>query len=588
MPLVAIFLYPGYNLFVPPKSKCWNIKSIRSPVPPAVRSRLRGISSSPIVAQVLYNRGLADPERARAFLRGTLPLHDPFRLKDLPEAVARIRQAIQRGEPIAVYGDFDADGVTATVLLVQTLQVMGGKVQPYIPDRVDEGYGLNEQALGKLADQGIRLVITVDSGIRSVAEAHYARRRGLDLIITDHHHPAQEMPDAFAVINPKRPDCDYPFKELSGVGLAFKVAQALLSFAPGLADEEELLDLVALGTVADIVPLQDENRALVQRGLTRLNAPARAGVDALLKCAGLAPGKIDANAISFMLGPRLNAAGRLESAMTAYDLLSASDPSIAEPLAQKVNALNRERQELTAQAVEEAKAQIEATPGHGFILFAGGDRFRAGIVGLVASRLTEEYHHPAIVMENGPETTRGSARSIPEFHITAALDECRDLLIRHGGHAAAAGFTVRNSNLPALKERLQEIAADRLRDHELVPTLDVDAEVRFGDLSPELQRELARLEPYGHENPVPILCTRGALVVDSRAVGPDGKHLKLTLSDGMLWLDAIAFRQAHWIGHLPPQVDVAFTLEVNEWNGERRLQLNVQDLRPTTQEGSGL
>ena len=577
---------------MPPKSKRWNIKSIKSPVPPAVRSRLRGISSSPVVAQVLYNRGLEDAELARAFLRGELPLHDPFRLKDLPEAVDRICQAIQQGEPIVVYGDFDADGVTATVLLVQALQSLGGKVQPYIPDRVDEGYGLNEQALGKLADQGIRLVITVDSGIRSVAEARYARRHGLDLIITDHHHPAHEMPDAFAVINPKRPDCDYPFKELSGAGLAFKLAQALLSLAPGPdrqseEDKESLLDLVALGTVADIVPLRDENRALVQGGLARLNAPEQPGIRALLKSAGLAPGKVDATAIAFMLGPRLNAAGRLKSAMIAYELLSAQDLSIAEPLAQEVNALNRERQELTAQAVEEAKAQIEAAPGHGFILFAGGEQFRAGIVGLVASRLMEEYHRPAIVMENGPETTRGSARSIPEFHITAALDECRDLLMRHGGHAAAAGFTVRNDNLPALKERLQEIAAGRLHDRELVPTLDVDVEVRFSDLSVELQGELARLEPCGHENPVPILCTRGARVVDARAVGADGKHLKLTLSDGTRWLDAIAFRQAHWLGHLPPQVDVAFTLEINEWNGEHRLQLNVQDLRPTAQGGGG-
>ncbi|MCC7354667.1 MAG: single-stranded-DNA-specific exonuclease RecJ, partial [Anaerolineae bacterium] len=521
---------------MPPKSKRWNVKSAKSPVPPAVQSRLRGLSSSPIVAQVLYNRGLADPELARAFLRGELRLHDPFLLRDLPEAVSRIRQAIRRGESIAVYGDFDADGVTATVLLVQALRALDGKVQPYIPDRVDEGYGLNEQALGKLAGQGVGLVITVDSGIRSVDEALYARQRGLDLIITDHHFPAHEMPEALAVVNPKRPDCPYPFKELSGVGLAFKLAQALLQSEK---DEEELLDLVALGTVADIAPLRDENRTLVQKGLARLNALARPGVRALLKSASIVPGKVDATAIGFMLGPRLNAAGRLESAMIAYDLLSAPDLSQAEPLAQKVNSLNRERQELTAHAVEEAKAQIEATPGHGLILFAGGEQFRAGIVGLVAGRLADEYHRPAIVMENSPETTRGSARSIPEFHITSALDECRDLLVRHGGHAAAAGFTVRNDNLPALKERLLDVAASRLRDQELVPTLDVDAEVRFSDLTMDVQRDLARLEPCGDENPVPLLCARNVRVVEARAVGSDSKHLKLTLSDGTRRFDAI-------------------------------------------------
>lgn len=561
-------------------------------VPPVVKTRLRRLCLSPITPQLLYNRGLTDPDLARAFLHGDAPLWDPFFLKEVPEAVARIRAALRRGEPIVVYGDFDADGVTATVLLMQTLKVLGGRVQPYIPDRVDEGYGLNEKALDKLAEEGMRLVITVDSGIRSIAEARHAAARGLDLIITDHHYPSAEMPEAVAVINPKRADCAYPFKELSGVGVAFKLAQALLQAErqePTLAREvplaweETLLDLVALGTVADIVPLRDENRAMVRRGLTRLNEAQRPGLRALLEVAGLKPGQVDAEAIAYGLGPRLNAAGRLESALLAYDLLNAPDLDAAKPLAERLNALNRQRQHLTQQMVEEARKQIEGSPSQGPVLFAEGEGFQAGIVGLVAGRLMEEYYRPAVVMERGPQTARGSARSIPEFHITAALDECRDLLVKYGGHAAAAGFTVLNENLPALKERLQGLAAQRLQEHDLVPTLIVDAEVRLADLNGDLQRDLTLLEPYGYDNPAPILCARGVKVLEARAVGSEGRHLRLRLSDGWGTWDAIAFRQAHWLEHLtvPAQVDVAFTLEVDEWNGERRLQLNVQDLRRT-------
>jgi len=580
----------AFHPLVPLSSKRWEVKSIRSPVPPAIVSRLRGLCSSPVMAQILYNRGLTDPDLARAFLRGETPLSDPFLLKEMPEAVARIREALRRGEPIAIYGDFDADGVTATALLVQALQRLGGRVQPYIPDRADEGYGLNEKALDKLAAQGVRLVITVDSGIRSVDEARHAARLGLDLIVTDHHYPGAVMPEALAVINPKRADCAYPFKELAGVGLAFKLAQALLQAErqePTLAREvppaweENLLDLVALGTVADIVPLQGENRTLVRRGLAQINEAQRPGVRALLERAGLTPGQVNAERIAYVLGPRLNAAGRLRSAMIAYELLNAPDLSAAEPLAKQLNDLNEERQRLTQQALEEAKRQIEESPPQGPVLFAEGEGFQAGIVGLVAGRLTEDYYRPAVVMERGPQTTRGSARSIPEFHITAALDECRDLLVKYGGHAAAAGFTVRNDDVPALKERLQSLAAQCLKEHELVPTLLVDAEVRLADLNENLQRDLARLEPCGYDNPAPILCVRGVKVVNVRTNRSDGKHLILTLTDGWWTWDAIAFHRAHWQSHLTPpmDVDVAFMLEMSEWNGERRLRLNVQDCR---------
>ena len=396
-----------------------------------------------------------------AFLAGLARVDNPFRLRGMNEAVERIRHAIRAWEPIAVYGDFDADGVTSTALMVQTLSALGADVRPYIPHRVDEGYGLNNGALAELKRDGVKLVITVDCGIRSVDEVAFANRLGLDMIITDHHSVGPKLPPALAVINPKRSDCDYPFRDLAGVGLAFKLAQGLLrsnlqvSIRRDLTvelDESDLLDLVALGTVADLAPLLGENRSLVTRGLDRLNQPQRPGLQALMKQAGLAPGQVTASTIGFVLGPRLNAAGRMEDARLAYELLQTEDVVKAAQLAGELDRLNARRKEITAQSLEAAQAQIEANGSDGYLHLVAGEEFLAGIVGLVAGRLAEQYYRPALVVELGDLQSRGSARSIAEFDITMALDRCADagLLVKHGGHAAAAGFTVENSKIDAL------------------------------------------------------------------------------------------------------------------------------------------
>jgi single-stranded-DNA-specific exonuclease len=563
--------------------------------PPAPPSHIARFSSlRPIMVQVLYNRGVTDPADADVFLKGGDSETNPFSLKDMPAAVTRLRQALRAGEPIAVYGDFDVDGVTATVLLVQTLRALGGSVYPYIPHRVNEGYGLRKAALTQIAQQGIRVVVTVDCGVRSVDEVAHANQLGLDTIVTDHHSVGDRLPEAVAVVDPKRPDNDEPFDELAGVGVAFKLAQALLrshhktpvTRKTVRLEEGDLLDLVALGTVADLVPLLGENRTLVHRGLVRLNRMERPGVEALCRQSGLEGGQVVASSIGYALGPRLNAAGRIAHAKTAYQLLETQYPAEAQRLAEELNRLNRKRQELTVEIQEQARQLALSAAGDAPLLFAAAPGFRAGVVGLVASRLVDEFYCPAIIANIGEEVSRGSARSIPEFHITDALDHLTDLMIRHGGHAAAAGFTVANENLDRLADGLRAIAAERLSGAELTPVLHVDAEIQLSDMSWELQGELAQLEPCGYANAQPLFLSRNVPVERQRGVGSGGKHLKLSLHDGWRSWDAIAFRQGDWVGKLSDRVDVVYHLEINDWNNRQRLQLNVQDIRPAGMDGT--
>ncbi|RLC81683.1 MAG: single-stranded-DNA-specific exonuclease RecJ [Chloroflexi bacterium] len=562
---------------------------VAPPPPPLHLARFPHLP--PLVVQVLYNRGITSPEEVKAFLEGEEKFHNPFRLKGMSQAVTRIRKAIRHGEPIAVYGDFDVDGVTATAILVETLRALGGHVIPYIPDRVREGYGLNKMALHSLAHKGIKVVVTADCGIRSVEEAKYARRIGLDLIITDHHSIGPEIPQAVAVINPKQEDCLYPFGELAGVGVAFKLAQALLlsnSQVPLKArstalEEEAFYDLVALGTVADMVPLLGENRSMVIKGLRCLNSPRRPGIRALMQVAGLAPGSVDSTAISFILGPRLNAPGRLSSAMLSLRLLMSQDEREALELARQLDQWNRRRQRLMNQALEKARQKALDEMEKRMVILVADREFIPGIVGLVASKLVEEFYRPAIVMELGPERSRGSARSIPEFNITAALDQCASLLRKYGGHSAAAGLTIDTHKLPEFQERIEEIAEQTLGALDLKPTLFIDAEVSLAKLNWDVYFHLSKMEPFGYANPEPLFLSRGVRVQSSKLVGEDANHLRLTLADpkgSRLW-NAIAFKMGDRISSLGDYVDVVYTLKADNWGGERRLQLCVKDIRPS-------
>jgi single-stranded-DNA-specific exonuclease len=536
----------------------------------------------PAIRQLLFNRGYATDETARQFLKATVAIDtSPWQLTGMERAIDRLEYAVLNQEPVVIYGDYDVDGVTATALLVQVLKSLDAQVREYIPNRFDEGYGLNNDALETLKAEGSRVVITVDCGIRSLDEVVHARNLNLDLIISDHHHPGETLPDAYAIINPKQPGDAYPDKDLAGVGVAFKIAEALLERFPNNGFiKDDLLDLVALGTVADLAPLTGENRSLVRQGLRQLRQTQRQGLFSLAAVAGLELKNINASNIGFGLGPRLNAAGRLDSALAAFKLLSTTDIFEAGHLAQTLEIQNRDRQQVTRSMQAQAEKMVLEEDPDAFLLFAVDPDFNAGVVGLAASRLSDMYYRPAIVACFGEDTTRGSCRSIPEFHITEALDKCADLLVRYGGHAAAAGFTVENAKLPELKKRLKFIAEQQLAGMELHPLLCADVEISLSELNSKLLEQLAWFEPTGYGNAEPVFVSRGVRVASSRAVGSDGKHLKLNVTDGYSHFDAIGFRLGDLQPTLPTYVDLLFTFELNEFNGRKNLQLNVRDLKP--------
>ncbi len=563
-----------------PRKPIWKVR------PAASAEELAALAPlPPLAAQVLLNRGVGDREEADRFLEPSYKtLADPFLMKGMKEATERLFRALEEREAIAVYGDFDADGVTAAALLVQALREMGGQVRPYIPHRVEEGYGLNVGAIEQLAGAGVRLLITVDCGISNASEVARANALGMAVIVTDHHLPPPDLPPALAILNPRQADCRYPFKRLAGVGIAFTLVRGLVQAgAPrGGLRGRDLLDLVALGTVADVSPLVGENRVLVSYGLEAIRKTERPGLRSLLAVAGVRPEQVNTGTIGFVLGPRLNAAGRLRHAQTAYHLLLAETQEEAGHLARELDALNRERQELTEEILERARAQVLAMPEEQRLIFLADRDFPAGVVGLVAGKLTEEFHRPALLVELGEEESRGSARSTPAFHITEALSQCADLLLRYGGHRLAAGFSLRNEHLGELEARLSRLAEEQISEEDLRPALSIDAETPLSGLDGPLLEVLEKLAPFGVENPRPVFLCPQVRVVRSWTVGNDGSHLRMVLSDGQLSYAAIAFRQGERSGECPAgsRLDVVCTLERNSWGGQESLQLQVRDFRP--------
>ncbi len=540
-----------------------------------------------VLAQILHNRGVSEPADVDAFLNDDgCQIFDPLIMEGVKISVERIGQAISRGEMIAIYGDFDADGVTAAALLRDVLAPLGARTITYIPNRAEEGYGVNNPALESLRDQGATLAITVDCGVSAVHEIDYARQIGLDVIVVDHHQIPQQLPDAVAVINPRRSDCEYPFKDLAAVGVAFKLAQALLRTLPirnGKSASEiqrEILDLVALGTVADVAPLLGENRALVRRGLESLKRTHRPGLRQLVSRAGLKFDDIDSQSISYVLGPRLNSAGRLHDALVSYRLLTTKSDEEARELAEELETTNQERQKLTADALNRAREEILACGDVPKLIVVSGEHYPSGVVGLVAGKLMEEFYRPALVIELGDEASRGSARSIAELDITEALSNCEDLLLRYGGHARAAGFTIPNHNFDLFKARLMTIVDSRFEGFELQPSLHVDRELAFREITWDLYHLLENLAPFGYGNPVPTFLTRGMLVAEARAVGKDPLHLRLRLTDGRRSWNAIGFKLGQCASDVRQRkVDVVYSLETNEWNDRISLQLHIKDLK---------
>jgi len=535
-----------------------------------------------LIAQLLYNRGLTEPSQIDSFINADERLSgDPFLLPDMQQAVGRIYQALLSGEKIAVYGDFDTDGITATALLVQGLSILGCQATPYIPHRLTEGYGLKTAALEELARQGISLVITVDCGITGLTQVKKARRLGLDIIITDHHTPMETIPSATAVIDPKLPYSRYPFSELAGVGVALKLLQALFQGIGIEKQLDKLMDLVALGTVADMVPLLSENRYLARQGLKLINESPRLGLREILAQSGLNTGSLDSESISWIIAPRLNAAGRLEHAIQSYQLLMTDSPEEAHGLAAWLEQKNTERQRLTTRAVTKAREQVIAQ-GIAPLLLAGDRDYPAGICGLVASRLAEEFYRPTIVVRTGDVMSSGSCRSIPEFNIILALNQCHRLFTHFGGHSQAAGFTLLTRNLPRLEQTLMQIATMQLEGVDLRPRLDIDAEVTLSDLGGDSFPTIQKLAPFGRGNPLPTFLSRYVEVIECRTMGSNGEHLRLKLKqDGTAWA-GVGFGLGSYLPEISSTIDIVYNLEIDRWGGEETLRLNILDFAPAS------
>jgi single-stranded-DNA-specific exonuclease len=500
----------------------------------------------------------------------------------MDRALVRIRRSIERGERIVVYGDYDADGLTAATVLTTTLELMGADVTAFIPSRFEEGYGLQEEALLKLGHEGTRLVISVDCGVRAIAEVRAAQDSGLDVIVTDHHEPGDELPPGVAVVNPKRLDDRYPFKELSGVGLAYKLAQALVAGQMPSWMERGAMALVAIGTVADIAPLLDENRTLAARGLEQLRQAPPAGVAALIEVAGMKAARLTASDIGFSIAPRLNAVGRLGSATAAFRLLRAETIAEARPLATQLDQANRERQDQTRAVLAQARSKLEGLAEVPPLIFDADPSYGEGLLGPAAAKLTEEWHRPAVLVSVRGEIGRGSARSVPGFHITDALQACAPLLDRFGGHAAAAGFTVRAERIAELRSSLERLAGERLEASGAPPPLEIDALVAPLDVNRRLVEFLDRLEPLGSGFPPPLLGCLGMTVVATRPVGRDKSHLKLVLRHRDRTVDAIAFRGGSRPLEPGTRIDLAFYAEREVYMGLEGIRWNVQRIRLAT------
>ena len=555
----------------------WNVKE---PGMEAVNT-LVGEGYAPLAAMVLAARGIGEPRRAEEYLSCSLPLVDPYRMKDMDMAAGRVAVALDRGEKIAVFGDYDVDGITATCLLTDFLRSCGGDCIPYIPGRLEEGYGLNPIAIRYLHEEGVKLIVTVDCGITAVEEAQLCKQLGIDLVITDHHECKEVLPEAIAVVDPHRPDSGYPHKALSGVGVAFKLASALC------ADQEEILsryaDMVCLGTVADVMPLQGENRVFVSRGLESLKQTHRPGLAALMELAGCDPKQLTATSVGYTLAPRINAAGRMGQIDLAVDLFLTKDPEEGNRLAQALCDLNRQRQAVESEIYQQAIAMLPEDHVPDAIVLAD-ETWHQGVVGIVSSRIAEEYCCPTFLICLDGDHGKASSRSYGGFNLFAALTQLQDLLESYGGHELAAGFTIKKENIPAFREAISALVRSHIADDTPRTVLDADCAIRPELLTIPNIDSLDRLEPCGNGCPRPTLVMEDMQIERITPVG-GGKHLRLRLRSGRHSIPAIYFSATAESASIVQgdMVDVAFYPQVNDFRGERSVQMNIQDIRPNCQ-----
>lgn len=554
---------------------------------------------SPLLAQILVQRGLSDPEAARTFLHSSLrkDLPSPFLMADMDKAVERLSLALEKGERVCIWGDYDVDGTTGTSALVSFLREIGGSPIYYVPHRIKEGYGLNSEGLERLGLQGVSLVVSVDCGISNTEEVRGARGLGIDMIVVDHHQPPPELPPAVAVLNPHRVDCPFPDKGLSGAGLAFYLIIGLRArlrergkfTTGGGPDIRRYLDVITLGTIADMVPLRGVNRALTRRGLMELGQSIRPGILALKEVAGISSGPVSAGQVGFRLGPRINAAGRMDTGLKVVEMLTTESEEKARQIAEELDRNNRERQEMEARVQAEAMARIEGDPLSKArkSIVIGAEGWHPGVLGIVASRIVERFHRPTVVVGFSQGEGKGSARSIRGLHMVEALRSCADLLEKFGGHEFAGGLSIKQEKLARFSERFEEAASSSLTEEDMVPILEVDAGVDFSDIGLSVARELQQLQPFGVGNPEPILLTRGVKVAERRDF-KGGARFKLR--QGNRTLDAVCFGSGEDFPiRRGATIDLLYRLGENQWNGTSSAQLRIVDARPsegTSQNGA--
>ena len=597
----------------------WNIRCLTAVEQETQQQLERELNISSAAARMLVVRGIQTADEARQFIRPSLDkLHDPFLMKDMDKAVERLHQAITQGEKILIYGDYDVDGTTAVAVMYRFLSGIGNRtampignrntddepisdiryplpaIDYYIPDRYTEGYGVSTQGIDYASAQGCGLIITLDCGIKAVEKVAYAASKGIDVIVCDHHTPGDELPQAIAVLNMKRDDCPYPYKDLSGCGVGFKLAQAYTQ-KYGLPFENllPLLQLLAMSIASDIVPITGENRILAHFGIQQLNKAPFTGLSAIMQVAGIESKKLTINDLVYKIGPRINACGRMKSGRAAVELLLTDDPDFARQQAEEVNHHNEDRRDCDTETTKEALAQLQDDPTfanrRSTVVYA--PHWHKGVVGIVASRLTETYYRPTIVLtagENG--IISGSARSVGGFDIYAAIDSCLDLLTNFGGHKYAAGLSMHIDNLPAFCERFEHYVATHIREDQLQPTLQIEAELQLGDITKQFYNVLRHLEPFGPGNPRPLFVSRRLINHrDTRAVGKEREHLRLDVTDRINAITGIAFGRADMADYIQNgnPVDICYELNENTFNHHTSIQMMVQDIRPSSESDNG-
>jgi len=558
--------------------KIWRIKDSDQAIQNDLSSAL---NISKITAQLLANRGIAAPGDAADFLKCSLSsCHDPFLLNGMDKAVHRIKKAISAHETILVYGDYDADGMTGVAVLYSALKNLGADTATYIPNRLEEGYGLNIGAVKKAHRNGVALIVTVDCGITSFKEVEYAESLDVDVIVTDHHEILDSrIPEAYAVLNPLQDDCKYPFKHLAGVGIAFKLVKALYEDTPFFA--EDFLDMVSLGTVADIAPIVGENRILVRHGLVELNKRNHTGLNALMEVAGLTGKDISSGHIGFILGPRINAMGRIGSPQQALDLLLSSDEPDALRLAKVLNTENRNRQKIEARILDEALSKVEREVNfkHHRVIVLASEGWHPGVVGIVASRIADRFYRPAILISLDGKFGKGSGRSIDNFHLFEYLHRCRDSLVGFGGHESACGVTIEKDKVDRFRDRINEEASRDVDESLFMPKLDIDMDIPLSALSEDVINEIEGLSPFGHDNPRPVLTSHNLTVKDGpRRIGKNG--FKMWVTDDKITCEAVSFgRQDLNAPQAGSGVDLAYIPSINNWQGLQSIQLELRDIK---------